>query len=258
MCGVRGFEKPLPSLLKVRGFVPMAAGRAFRQDVGNCVMEPRAPRVWPLKVGHRLDEVAGLRHSDIMHRQSIRLGFLVIACFALVGCAAGPITRTNAANSSGSQIGSEARGALDDLYRTSPAARHLGDRAVAVLVFPRITKGGFVVGGMGGNGALIHSDGSIGGYYQTAGLSYGLEAGLQRYSYAVFFMNRRALSYLDSSEGWEIGSSPNVVVIDQGMGANLSSTTMQENTYAYFFNQRGLMAGISLQGTKITRIAPGR
>ncbi len=193
-----------------------------------------------------------------MHTRGILLGFLTIACVALVGCAAGPLTQTNAANSSASQIGSESRGALSDLYRASPAAKPLGDRSVAVLVFPRITKGGFVLGGMGGNGALIHSDGSIGGYYQTAGLSYGFEAGLQRYSYAVFFMNPRALSYLESSEGWEIGSSPNVVVIDQGMGANLSSTTLQEDIYAYFFNQRGLMAGISLQGTKITRISPRR
>ncbi len=183
---------------------------------------------------------------------------IALSCLALASCATGPVTRANAATASAGQIARDSRTALRGLYQSDPGARSLGNRAKAVLVFPAITKAGFVVGGMAGNGAMIGADGSIRGYYQTAGLSYGLQAGVQQYGYALFLMNKEALRHLDQTNGWEIGSNPSVVVVDKGMAASLSTTTLDRQAYAVFFNQHGLMAGIGLQGSKITRIKPAQ
>ena len=132
----------------------------------------------------------------------------------------------------------------------------MGRKAKAVLVFPAIVKGGFIVGAQGGNGAMFRNDGSISGYYETASVSYGLQAGAQQVGYALFFMNNRASHNLDRSGRWEIGGSPNLVIVNQSAAASMSTTTMDKDIYAFFFNQRGLMGGLSLEGTKITRIHP--
>ncbi len=179
---------------------------------------------------------------------------LTIACLVLTQCATGPTVST----ASASTISSESRAALRDLYRTNPKARQLGNRAKGILVFPHIAKGGFIVGGMGGNGALIRNDGSIRDYYQTGGVSYGLQAGVQKYGYALFLMDNEAFANVNRADGWEVGSSPTLVIVDEGKSASLSTTTVNKGTYAFFFNQRGLMGGLGLQGSKITRIQPGR
>ena len=124
---------------------------------------------------------------------------------------------------------------------------------MAVLVFPNITKGGFIVGGQYGEGVLLKSGKPI-SYYNTVSASYGLQAGIQRYGYALFFMTDAMLSYLDKSGGWELGMAPNIVVMDVGAAGGISTTTAQSDAYAFFFDQRGLMAGLGLQGTKITKI----
>lgn len=173
-------------------------------------------------------------------------------------CANGPISNANAAGVEASQLAADSRAALNRLYAAKPGARRLGAQAQGILVFPKITKGGFMVGGMGGNGSLIRQDGTIRDFYQTAGLSYGLQAGVQEYGYALFLMDKSAFDNLNRSSGWEIGSSPSLVILDEGMSANLSTTTLNSSTYAVFFNQRGLMGGLGLQGSKITRIQPAR
>jgi lipid-binding SYLF domain-containing protein len=86
--------------------------------------------------------------------------------------------------------------------------------------------------------------------------SYGLQAGVQEFSYAMFFMDNESLKYLDRSEGWEIGVGPSVVIVDEGMARSLTSTTIREGVYAFIFGQKGLMAGLGLQGSKISRIHP--
>jgi lipid-binding SYLF domain-containing protein len=92
------------------------------------------------------------------------------------------------------------------------------------------------------------------GYYSSVGVSYGLQAGVQIFGYALFFMNDSDLEYLIKSEGWEVGAGPSVVVLDKGVASSLSTTTARQGVYAIFFEQKGLMAGIGLQGTKITRL----
>jgi lipid-binding SYLF domain-containing protein len=145
--------------------------------------------------------------------------------------------------------------ALRTLYATHPKARELASRAKAILVFPRIVKAGLVIGGQGGDGALRIGNRTF-GYYNIAAASFGLQAGVQRFSYVLFFMTNSALKYLQSSNGWSIGSGPSVVVVDKGTAASMNTTTLTHDVYAFPFGQHGLMAGLGLEGSKITRIRP--
>jgi lipid-binding SYLF domain-containing protein len=147
----------------------------------------------------------------------------------------------------------EARAALKKLYAATPAAKLLRDKAVAILVFPSIVKGGFVVGGAVGNGALLNRAGKVVGHYNSVAASYGLQAGIQSYGYALFFMNSKALKSLDSTSGFEVGVGPSFVVVDEGMGKSMTSQTITQDIYAFIFSQQGLMAGMGIQGSKITK-----
>lgn len=153
------------------------------------------------------------------------------------------------------EIDQGAAQALNTLYAANPKARELGKQAKAILIFPKIFKGGLVFGGLSGDGALRQGGHTV-GYYNISAASFGLQAGGQRFSYVLFFMTDSAINYLKSSDGWAIGSGPSVVVLDKGTAASMSSTTLSQDVYAIPFSQSGLMAGIGLEGSKITRIHP--
>ena len=97
-------------------------------------------------------------------------------------------------------------------------------------------------------------DGKTAGYYRTVQASYGLQAGIQKYGYALFLMSDSAVKWIDKSDGWEIGTGPSIVVMDTGVAKSMTTTTLQSEIYAFFFDQTGLMGGLGLQGTKITRM----
>lgn len=139
--------------------------------------------------------------------------------------------------------------------RAAPGTRALAENAQAILVFPSIIRGGFVLGGQYGNGALVRGE-AIEGYFMIAGASFGLQIGAQSYGLALFFMSEGALDFFRRSQGWEIGTGPSVVALDAGMAGSLTSTTMTQDVYAVTFGQQGLMASLSLEGTKISRITP--
>jgi lipid-binding SYLF domain-containing protein len=136
-----------------------------------------------------------------------------------------------------------------------PAAKALGAKALAILVFPKVTKAGLGVGGQYGEGALIKG-GTTAGYYSTAGASVGLQAGAQTFGYAMFLMTDNAVQQLDKAEGFEVGVGPTVVVMDEGKAKTTTTTTMKDDIYAFIFGQKGLMAGLGVQGNKITKITP--
>jgi lipid-binding SYLF domain-containing protein len=162
---------------------------------------------------------------------------------------------TEARAASAAEIDAASRAALRQLYASNATARNVGHQARAVLVFPKITKGGFLVAAQHGEGALFVQSGTL-GYYNTVAASYGLQAGVQTFGYALFFVNSRALSHLSRRGGWELGSAPSLVVVDKGMAGSLSTTGLNKDIYAFFFNQKGLMGGLGLQGSKITEIHP--
>ena len=180
------------------------------------------------------------------------LSFFLISLLALTGCA----TTGGQLAGSATDITRESNAALQDLYASNPEARHLAKRAKGILVFPGIVKAGFLVGAQYGSGGALFKNGRTAGYYNIVAGSYGLQAGVQSFNYALFFMDNDSLNYLNSSEGWEVGVGPSIVVVDKGMARSLTSTTLQNGVYAFIFGQEGLMAGLGLQGSKISRINP--
>ena len=147
---------------------------------------------------------------------------------------------------------SQSRRALQQLVAQNPAAAKCKSRAVAVLVFPDVVKAGFILGAQGGKGILfVHGQPS--GRYQTVAASYGLQAGVQKFGYALFLMNQSAVDWVNNTRGWEIGTGPSVVIVDKGMARSFSSDTLHSGIYAFTFDQQGLMAGLGLQGSKIMR-----
>ena len=157
------------------------------------------------------------------------------------------------AASTAQEINRDSEQALQHLYRTNPIAKTIAGKSRAVLVFPNIVKAGLVFGGSYGEGELKEGSRVV-SYYNSVSASWGLQIGAQSYGYAVFLMNKKAVDYLKRSDGWEIGVGPTVVVVDEGVAKNLSSTTLKDDAYAFIFDQQGLMAGLSLEGTKVSRI----
>ncbi len=156
---------------------------------------------------------------------------------------------------SASEIDRSATQSLAILYKNTPGAKSLADKAVAVLVFPSIVKGGFIIGGQFGDGVL-RKKGKTVAYYRSLAASYGFQAGVQVFGYVLFFMDNASVRYLDNSAGWELGVGPSLVVLDKGFGKTASTTTLQKGVYAFIFNQKGLMGGAGIQGSKITKINP--
>lgn len=143
--------------------------------------------------------------------------------------------------------------ALQTLYQSQPVAKSLSNAAKAVLVFPNVVKTGLVSGGSYGEGELIKGA-TVTDYCNTVGGSWGLQAGAHSYGYVVFPMTDDAVTCLKESKGWEMGLGPTVVVVDEGVAKNLSTSSLQEDAYAFIFSQQGLTAGISIEGTKVTKI----
>ena len=186
-----------------------------------------------------------------MKRFTLKGIFAALAVVALVSLMAAPAS----AGDKAAEIDHKVDQALAKLYASTPAAAELAKVAKGILVFPRIVKAGFVVGAKYGTGAL-RVNGQTVGYYRTMGASYGLQAGAQAFGYAMFFMTDDALNYLRKSKGWEVGVGPSIVVVDKGMARSLSTSSAKSDIYVFFFDQKGLMAGLGIQGTKITPFNP--
>jgi len=188
---------------------------------------------------------------------SQKFRFLISALTVAAAAAFVLMPRSSIAGTA-AEIDSNVDKALASLYAQVPEAKKLGDTSKAVLVFPKIIKGGLIlVGGQGGEGAL-RVDGKTAGYYSSIAASYGLQLGVQWFGYAMFFRTDEAHGYLDSSDGWEVGTAPNIVLVDKGAATGFSSSSLKEDIYVFYFDQEGLMAGLGLQGTKITKITPDK
>ena len=181
---------------------------------------------------------------------SIRHGF--IAAGLMLAASFGPLAQ-QARAATAAQLNADGKAALSRLYAQSSRATRYARDARAILVFPKIVKAGFMIGGQGGEGVLFEQGKPV-AYYKIGAASFGLQAGGQSFSYALFLMNDSALTYLRKSDGWAIGSGPSVVVIDKGVAKSTTSTTVAKDVYAFPFGQKGLMAGLGLEGSKISRI----
>jgi len=158
---------------------------------------------------------------------------------------------------SAAEIDKEVELGLKKLYASSPKAQELSTVAKGILIFPDVIKAGLLIGGQYGEGALLVKGETV-DYYNTVAASYGLQAGAQSFGFAMLLMSDKALKYLQESSGWEIGVGPSIVVVDEGTAKSLTTSTAQEDIYAFFFSQEGLMAGLGLQGSKISKITPDK
>lgn len=152
-----------------------------------------------------------------------------------------------------SDLDRDANEALHTLYKSNPIAETLSKRARAILVFPKIIKAGLVFGGSYGEGVLI-KPGHSNEYFNAVSASWGWQAGAQSYGYVVFLMSEQVERSLRETHGWEVGVGPTVVLMNDGIAKNLSTSSLKDDAYAFIFDQSGLMVSISIEGTKISRI----
>jgi len=177
----------------------------------------------------------------------VTVGLLIVTAVSM------PLAARPAAADSARELEADGRAALRSLYAKQRSAKMLASKAKAIVVFPEMVKAGFMFGGQIGEGVRFQN-GKVTGFYNSVAASYGLQAGIQKFGYALFFMNNGAVNQLDATRGFELGVGPSFVIVDEGKGKSLTTNTLTSDTYAYIFDQRGLMAGLGIQGSKITRI----
>jgi lipid-binding SYLF domain-containing protein len=128
--------------------------------------------------------------------------------------------------------------------------------AKGVLVFPSIVKVGVLgIGGQYGEGALVTEDTKVIDYYNLVSASFGFQLGAQAYSMIVCFLTDESFQSFRYSQGWKIGVDASVAVIKLGMGAKIDTENIKESVVAFVFDNEGLMYSLTLEGTKISRIA---
>jgi len=152
-----------------------------------------------------------------------------------------------------SELQARVQATLEDFYAQNPSHHELVDKAAAVLVFPDVTKAGVGVGAEGGRGALL-VDGNEVGRYRIKGASVGATLGYANRSEVILFMTQEARDKFERSKGWTIGADVGVAVASKGAGGQYDTETLKRPILAFVLDEHGLMADVSLQGEKVTRV----
>jgi lipid-binding SYLF domain-containing protein len=138
-------------------------------------------------------------------------------------------------------------------YQTVETCREFGGKASGMLVFPEVTKAAIGVGGEYGEGALVIGGKPV-GFYSTSAASLGLQLGAEQRSQVIMFMSDEALKKFQASDGWEIGGKAGVTVIDTGKSGKIDTKSLTDPVVGYIFGEKGLMADLSFEGQKISKI----
>jgi lipid-binding SYLF domain-containing protein len=152
-------------------------------------------------------------------------------------------------------IEAQVNDALDRLYKENKSALDLSQKAKGILIFPEVTKAGFVIGGSHGVGAL-RVGGNTDGFYQTTSGSLGLQAGVEKHSEVIMFMTDEALANFRASKNWQAGVDGSIAVLDAGAGGDISTQNQQKPIIAYVFGTSGIYGGVNLEGAKISPYTP--
>jgi lipid-binding SYLF domain-containing protein len=179
--------------------------------------------------------------------------FAVIAPLLALGLWLAPAAPPSAEAATAVEIDATVETALARFYEEVPAGRELATKAKAMLVFPSVIKAGFGIGGEYGEGALRVA-GRMAGYYSTAAASIGLQIGAQARSEVILFMTDQALAQFQASDGWEVGVDGSVALIKVGVAGEIDTTTLNAPVIGFIYGEEGLMANLSLEGTKISRL----
>lgn len=185
------------------------------------------------------------------------LGAAGTASFGLAACATADKTMQNMGVNTGNadQINARVDSTREFLLSKYPGTRDLETRAAGVLWMPLVTEAGLLFGGSYGRGALRINNVTV-DYYAMTGVSYGFQLGAQQYAHALFFMSAQALEDFRRSQGWTAGADMTYATPDIGGGNMGGSTTQLSPVVALIFGQQGLMAGVSLEGSKYSRVIP--
>ncbi len=143
--------------------------------------------------------------------------------------------------------------AIEDFYEHTSAGKKLSKKAAGMLVFPKVYKAGFGIGGEYGEGVLIINGKTV-DYYNTVAASIGFQLGAQVKSQIVLFMNKKVLKTFRGSEGWEAGVDGSVAIATLGVGGEIETKTLKEPIIGFIFSNKGLMYNLTLEGSKITKI----
>jgi lipid-binding SYLF domain-containing protein len=185
-----------------------------------------------------------------MKTLSIRLTFnLVVAVLVFSLYPTSPAKAASAV-----EIDAKANAALEEFFSKAPAGKDLAAKAAGVLIFPSVVKAGMLVGGEYGEGAL-RIGGITADYYSTASGSVGFQLGVQKKSIIIMFMDKSALESFRNSQGWEVGVDGSVALVTIGAGGSVDTNTAQEPIIGFVFGQKGLMYNLTLEGSKMTKIA---
>ena len=181
---------------------------------------------------------------------------LAVSGLGVAGCTTTP--PKSASGTSGNadkrrSISADIDSTLARLYSTANGSRELVAKARGVLVFPSVIQAGFWIGGQYGEGAL-RVGGQTTGYYSTAGGSFGLQIGAQSKAIIFLFMTQDALDRFRNSDGWAAGVDATVALVKIGANGNVDTSTATAPVEAFVLTNAGLMAGVSLEGTKVTRL----
>jgi lipid-binding SYLF domain-containing protein len=178
-----------------------------------------------------------------------RLALMAAALMIAVGQA----PPAAAAGGTATEIDAKVDAALERLRKEVPGSQSVLDQAKGVLVFAEVIKAGFVIAGEGGEGAL-RIGGKSAGYYSIFSGSVGFQAGGQKRDIIMAFLDEGALKKFQESSGWKVGADGTVTLIDTGASATIDSETLKKPIVGFIVGQKGLMAGISLDGSKVTKL----
>jgi lipid-binding SYLF domain-containing protein len=180
---------------------------------------------------------------------------LAFGSLALAGCTTTGKSGESAATdmSKRQSIDASVDGTMSRLYATVTGSRELVAKARGVLVFPSVLQVGFIVGGQYGEGALRVGGSSV-GYYSTVSGSFGLQAGAQSKAIIFCFMTQDALDRFRSADGWSVGADASVALVKVGANGAVDSTTATAPVEVFILTNAGLMADVSLAGTKVSKL----
>lgn len=190
------------------------------------------------------------RRNEIMtnHTSRARAGFLASLLALAIAL---PLQNATAATSA--EVEASVNAALQRLHTEVKGSEAVTGKAAGVLVFPEVIKAGFVIAGEGGEGAL-RVGGKTRGYYTIFSGSVGLQAGGQKRDIIIAFMDSASLKKFEASDGWKAGVDGSVALINVGAGAAVDISKIKEPIVGFVVGQKGLMAGVSVDGSKITRV----
>ncbi len=193
-----------------------------------------------------------------MHRRrfiAVTSALVTSGGLSLAGCTTTPPSSDGSAANTGRRrtIDADVDATLTRLFETVKGSHELVGKARGALVFPSVLSAGFWIGGQYGQGAL-RIDGQTNGYYSLTAASFGLQIGAQSKAVILLFMTQGALDNFTHSQGWAAGVDATVAVLKIGANGNIDTSTATSPVEAIVLTNAGLMAGVSLEGSKISRL----